>query len=146
MRKPQIHQVFSLSLSCSFFFFCISWHVLNSVYCFSHSRNEHCCSTSTKKELSLDVLHMSRLQNTVGFECQFLSPLPHFHQAFWKTVLLSTRVGSPLFVFSILVGQWQMVLWASGMCTEEGFYCHFSDRMRFLWGQRCKDILSLEAD
>ena len=41
------------------YLFCISRHVLISVYCFSHSRNEHCCSTSTKKELSLDVLHMS---------------------------------------------------------------------------------------
>lgn len=51
------------------------------------------------------------------------SPLPHFHQAFWISVcLLSTRVGSPLFVFSVLVGQWQMVFWAFGECSEERFH------------------------
>lgn len=103
------------------YLFCISRHVLISVYCFSHSRNEHCCSTSTKKELSLDVLHMSLAKHCRPRMPVFFSPLPHFHQAFWKTVLLSTRIGSLLFVFNILVGQWQMVLWASGVCTEEGF-------------------------
>lgn len=71
-------------------------------------------------------------------------PLPtsHFHPAFCRSVCpLSASVGSPLFVFNMLVGQWQMVLWAAGCFSDEGFHC---DHERYLWSWKYKDIQSLK--
>lgn len=47
-------------------------------------------------------------------------PLSHFHRALWVRVCpILTIGGSPLIVFSQLVGQRQMALWAAGSCREE---------------------------
>lgn len=82
------------------------------------------------------ILHISLAKHFMLQMPVFLSPLSHFNQASWIIVRhLSTSFGPLLFVFSMLVDQWQMVLWAASYCSEDGFHsCWLKTSDRIFWG------------